>query len=115
MTLYSKLIKISALKQVKLLFAGEKKICDQMLDGISFPKDQCFADVTTNSVATLLSFGDTVARSKRSPEKLFVLLDMYEIMRELHPEVGNKSSLSLSLLPLSLTHTHRHRRRHRHI
>ncbi|XP_078154947.1 exocyst complex component EXO70A1-like [Carex rostrata] len=71
---------------VKLLFAGEKKICDQMLDGISFPKDQCFADVTTNSVATLLSFGDTVARSKRSPEKLFVLLDMYEIMRELHPE-----------------------------
>lgn len=77
-----------------------------MLDGISFPKDQCFADVTTNSVATLLSFGDTVARSKRSPEKLFVLLDMYEIMRELHPEVENKSSLSLSLLPsLSLTHT----------
>lgn len=35
----------------------------------------------------LLSFGDAIARSKRSPEKLFVLLDMYEIMRELHPEV----------------------------
>lgn len=35
----------------------------------------------------LLSFGDAIARSKRSPEKLFVLLDMYEIMRELHTEV----------------------------
>ena len=35
----------------------------------------------------LLSFGDAIARSKRSPEKLFVLLDMYEIMRELHSEV----------------------------
>ncbi|KAL5052476.1 hypothetical protein RYX36_033158 [Vicia faba] len=34
----------------------------------------------------LLSFGEVVARSKRSPEKLFVLLDMYEIMRELQPE-----------------------------
>lgn len=40
-----------------------------------------------NSVETLLSFGDAVAKSKRSPEKLFVLLDMYEIMHELQPEV----------------------------
>lgn len=38
------------------------------------------------SVAVLLSFGDAIAKSKRSPEKLFVLLDMYEIMRELHSE-----------------------------
>ncbi|KAJ3671389.1 hypothetical protein LUZ60_007468 [Juncus effusus] len=71
---------------VKLLFAGEKKICDQILDGVNIPKEQCFAEVTAGSVATLLSFGDTVARSKRSPEKLFVLLDMYEIMRELQNE-----------------------------
>ncbi|CAG7891161.1 unnamed protein product [Brassica rapa] len=35
----------------------------------------------------LLSFGDAIARSKRSPEKLFVLLDMYQIMRELHTEI----------------------------
>ncbi|CAN7037271.1 unnamed protein product [Brassica rapa subsp. trilocularis] len=35
----------------------------------------------------LLSFGDAIARSKRSPEKLFVLLDMYQIMRELHTEL----------------------------
>ena len=30
-------------------------------------------------------YGDT--RSKRSPKKSFVLLDMYEIMRELHSEI----------------------------
>ena len=35
----------------------------------------------------LLSFREAIARSKRSPEKLFVLLDMYEIMRELHSEI----------------------------
>ena len=34
-----------------------------------------------------LSFGDVIAKSKRSPKKLFVLLEMYEIMRELHSEV----------------------------
>uniref|UniRef100_A0A6V7QWA1 Exocyst subunit Exo70 family protein n=1 Tax=Ananas comosus var. bracteatus TaxID=296719 RepID=A0A6V7QWA1_ANACO len=71
---------------VKLLFAGERKICDQIFDGVNFQKNLCFAEVTVNSVATLLSFGEAVAKSKRSPEKLFVLLDMYEIMRELQSE-----------------------------
>ncbi|WMV53696.1 hypothetical protein MTR67_047081 [Solanum verrucosum] len=72
---------------VKLLFAAERKVCDQMFEGFEQIKDQCFADVTTGSVAMLLSFGDAIAKSKRSPEKLFVLLDMYEIMRELHSEI----------------------------
>ncbi|OMO68578.1 Exocyst complex protein Exo70 [Corchorus olitorius] len=72
---------------VKLLFAGEKKICDQILDGIDSLRDQCFSEVTANSVAVLLSFGEAIAKSKRSPEKLFVILDMYEIMRELQSEI----------------------------
>ncbi|CAA0822534.1 exocyst subunit exo70 family protein A2 [Striga hermonthica] len=72
---------------VKLLFAGEKKLCDEIFAGHDNLRDQCFAEVTTNSVAMLLSFGEAIAKSKRSPEKLFVLLDMYEIMRELQPEM----------------------------
>lgn len=72
-----------------MLFAGERKVCDQMYEGFDTLMDQCFADVTAGSVAVLLSFGDAIAKSKRSPEKLFVLLDMYEIMRELHSEVSN--------------------------
>ncbi|KAK6135982.1 hypothetical protein DH2020_030254 [Rehmannia glutinosa] len=71
---------------VKLLFAGERKVCDQIFEGFDSLMDQCFAEVTAGSVAVLLSFGDAIAKSKRSPEKLFVLLDMYEIMRELHSE-----------------------------
>ncbi|KAM3281164.1 exocyst complex component EXO70A1 [Capsicum chacoense] len=72
---------------VKLLFSAERKVCDQILEGFDSLNDQCFAEVTTASVAVLLSFGDAIAKSKRSPEKLFVLLDMYEIMRELHSEI----------------------------
>lgn len=72
---------------VKLLFAGERKVCDQIFEGFDSQSDQCFADVTASSVSVLLSFGEAIARSKRSPEKLFVLLDMYEIMRELHTEI----------------------------
>lgn len=75
------------LQQVKLLFAGERKVCDEMFEGFDSLGDQCFAEVTRSSVLVLLSFGEAIANSKRSPEKLFVLLDMYEIMRELHSEV----------------------------
>ncbi|KAL3825699.1 hypothetical protein ACJIZ3_021728 [Penstemon smallii] len=72
---------------VKLLFAGEKKVCDEIFEDNDTLRDQCFAEVTANSVAMLLSFGEAIAKSKRSPEKLFVLLDMYEIMRELKSEM----------------------------
>lgn len=92
---------------VKLLFAGERKVCDQIFEDLDPLKDQCFAEVTTNSVITLLSFGDAIAKSKRSPEKLFVLLDMYETMRELLPEIeaifGGKASAEMREAALSLT------------
>ncbi|XP_048528960.1 exocyst complex component EXO70A1-like isoform X4 [Triticum urartu] len=74
---------------VKLL-DGERKICDEVFEGISFNKDQCFSELAGTGVSvakTLLSFGDAVAKSKRSPEKLFVLLDMYEVMHEVRSEV----------------------------
>ena len=58
-----------------------------IFEGFDSLRDQCFGEVTTSSVSVLLSFGDAIAKSKRSPEKLFVLLGMYEIMRELHSEV----------------------------
>ncbi|KAL9318061.1 hypothetical protein ACSQ67_014578 [Phaseolus vulgaris] len=72
---------------VKLLFAGERKVCDEIFEGFDSLSEQSFADVTKISVSMLLSFGEAIARSKRSPEKLFVLLDMYEIMQELHSEI----------------------------
>lgn len=72
---------------VKLLYAGERIVCDQIFESFDSLRDQCFGEVTASSVSVLLSFGDAIAKSKRSPEKLFVLLDMYEIMRELHSEI----------------------------
>ncbi|MCO5603803.1 hypothetical protein L7F22_057955 [Adiantum nelumboides] len=72
---------------VKLLFSGERKLCDQVFHELEPHRETCFAEVTSNSVTMLLSFGEGIAKSKRSPEKLFVLLDMYETMRELFPEV----------------------------
>ncbi|KAL3698862.1 hypothetical protein R1sor_012938 [Riccia sorocarpa] len=72
---------------VKLLFAGERALCDQVLYRLDPVREKAFAEVTESSMMMLLSFGDVIARSKKSPEKLFVLLDMYETMRDLLPEI----------------------------
>ncbi|TVU16689.1 hypothetical protein EJB05_40264, partial [Eragrostis curvula] len=72
---------------VKLLFAAERKLCDQIFEGKHTLKDNCFAGVTAKSLSTLLSFGEAVTKSQASPEKLFMLLDMYEATLEFQPEV----------------------------
>ncbi|CAL4896809.1 unnamed protein product [Urochloa decumbens] len=72
---------------VKILLAGERKNCDQIFDGVIFNKDQCFAELAGSSVMALLSFGDTVAKSIRSHDNLFALLQMYGVMHELQSEV----------------------------
>lgn len=72
---------------MKLLFAAEKRICNQILDGVEPLGDQYFAEITTVSFDMLLSFGYAISISRRSSEKQFVMIDMYEIMRELQPEV----------------------------
>ncbi|XP_010482596.1 PREDICTED: exocyst complex component EXO70A1-like [Camelina sativa] len=70
---------------VKLLFAMEKKNCNQIMDGVEPLRDQSFAEITTVSFDMLLSFGYAIAIS-RSPDKQFVMIDMYEIMREFQSE-----------------------------
>ena len=74
-------------EQVKLLYARERIVCDQIFKCFDSLRDQCFGEVIASSVSVLHNFGDAIAKSKRSPERLFVLLDMYEIMRELHSKV----------------------------
>ncbi|KAK1322759.1 hypothetical protein QJS10_CPA02g01055 [Acorus calamus] len=92
---------------VKLLFAGERKVCDKIFEGMDSLRDQCFAEVSANSLFMLLSFGEAIAESKRLPHKLFVLLDMYEIMRELQSEIEilfeGKAGLEMRESALSLT------------
>ena len=81
-------ISLLCLIQVKVLFVAEQKVSGQIFDDFHYIEDQCFAEVTSNGMTMLLNFGDTIAKSERSPEKLFVLLDMYEVMLELQAEVN---------------------------
>ncbi|RWW02396.1 hypothetical protein GW17_00034516 [Ensete ventricosum] len=69
------------------LFSGERLLCDSVFAGSDSVRESCFADVTRDAAAQFLNFPELVARSKRSPEKLFRILDLHNAVAELWPDI----------------------------
>ncbi|KAL9247519.1 hypothetical protein vseg_020945 [Gypsophila vaccaria] len=65
---------------VRVLLTSEKEFCETIFDGEACDviREVCFVEAAKGSVLQLLNFGEAVAIGKRSPEKLFRILDMYE-------------------------------------
>ncbi|MCD7458376.1 Exocyst complex component EXO70I [Datura stramonium] len=72
----------------KKVFVSEKKLCCQVLgtvmDGVIWP--ECFVKIADKIMAVFFRFGEGVARSKKEPQKLFKLLEMFESLERLKPE-----------------------------
>ncbi|KAE9601385.1 putative exocyst complex component Exo70, cullin repeat-like-containing domain-containing protein [Lupinus albus] len=76
---------------VRVLLCGEKRLCDSVfsdLDENYLMKKICFNETAKGCVLQLLNFGEAVTICKRSPEKLFRILDMYEALRNALPDLG---------------------------
>ncbi|XP_059279441.1 exocyst complex component EXO70I-like [Lycium ferocissimum] len=73
---------------IKNVFVSEKKLCCQVLgtimDGVIWP--ECFVKIADKIMAVFFRFGEGVARSKKEPQKLFKLLDMFESLEKLKHE-----------------------------
>ncbi|KAK9684298.1 hypothetical protein RND81_10G200200 [Saponaria officinalis] len=72
---------VQALKiVVRVLLTSEKQFCETIFDGEACDviREVCFVEAAKGCVLQLLNFGEAVAIGKRSPEKLFRILDMYE-------------------------------------
>lgn len=79
---------IQALKvAIKVILASERKLCDKVFTGLSPWRETCFAELATGSMLYFLTFGKAIATTRRTPEKLSRILDMYEILRDLLPEI----------------------------
>ncbi|KAM0889551.1 hypothetical protein ACQ4PT_027628 [Festuca glaucescens] len=72
---------------VRVLLAGERRLCDQVLAVSDELKEECFLESTKGCIMQILNFGDAVAVCPRSPEKLSRILDMYEALAEVIPEM----------------------------
>lgn len=82
---------LNALKvSVKTLFNGERILCDHVFAISDSIRESCFAEIVKEGAMILLEFPENVAKkSKRSPEKIFRLLDMYAVISKHWPEIDS--------------------------
>ncbi|XP_010249452.1 PREDICTED: exocyst complex component EXO70B1-like [Nelumbo nucifera] len=77
---------IKAFKQCNTVyFPGERKLCESVFSCNPSIADSLFTNLTRGVLIQLLTFADAVTVTKRSTEKLFKFLDMYETFRDLAP------------------------------
>lgn len=79
---------------MRTLFYGERILCDHVFAASDAIRESCFGEITKDGAALLFGFPELVSRSsKKSPEKMFRLLDMYTAVSESWPEIEAVFSL----------------------
>ncbi|KAI8017539.1 Exocyst complex component EXO70E2 [Camellia lanceoleosa] len=72
---------------VPVYLASEKWLCDQIFGDLDSVSSICFAEASKASILQLLNFGEAIAVGPHQPEKLFRVLDMYEVLGDLGPDI----------------------------
>nr|GMC73102.1 exocyst complex component EXO70A1-like [Ipomoea batatas] len=85
---------------VRVLFASEKKLCEQVFEGLGTATDDaCFMETIKGPAIQLFNFAEAISISRRSPEKLFKILDLHDALSDLLPDIEvvfeSKSSESI--------------------
>lgn len=73
---------------VRTMFIGERILCDHVFSASLPIRQSCFIEITLDGALPLLSFPESVAKTKKlSAEKMFRMLDIYEAIAVLLPEI----------------------------
>ncbi|KAK2643181.1 hypothetical protein Ddye_024944 [Dipteronia dyeriana] len=72
---------------VKTLFYGERILCDYVFSVSDSIRESCFTEICKEGAMTLFGFPENVAKCKKTPEKMFRTLDLYEAVSDLWPEI----------------------------
>ncbi|XP_022721623.1 exocyst complex component EXO70A1-like [Durio zibethinus] len=85
---------------VRILFASEKKLCEQIFECVGTDIDDvCFVETVKGPAIQLFNFAEAISISRRSPEKLFKTLDLHDALMNLLPDIeavfDSKSSDSI--------------------
>lgn len=74
---------------VRVLFASEKRLCHGIFAGFNRVRDLCFAEVAKEPTMKLLGFGESLGMGRKSSDRLFGVLDMYDSLSKLMPDIDN--------------------------
>ncbi|XP_068657511.1 exocyst complex component EXO70E2 [Aristolochia californica] len=72
---------------VRVYLSSEKHLCDQIFLEFGSASRNCFVETSKGSMLQLMNFAEAIAIGPRSPEKLFRVLDMYEGLADLLPDI----------------------------
>ncbi|XP_059639361.1 exocyst complex component EXO70A1-like [Cornus florida] len=92
---------------VQFLFAREKQLCKQIFEGLGSggEDDECFTRTVKDHAIVFLNFAESVAVIRPSPEKLFKVLDLYNELSQLLPEIRDVIFRSESFLQIRVQAT----------
>lgn len=87
---------------IRIVFASEKKLCEQIFEGLGTAiDDACFMETVKGPAIQLFNFAEAISISRRSPEKLFKILDLHDALMDLIPDIDavfeSKSSESIRI------------------
>ncbi|KAI3809413.1 hypothetical protein L1987_25385 [Smallanthus sonchifolius] len=73
---------------VKTLFNGERILCDHVFASSDSIRESSYTEITKEGASILFGFPENVAKnSKKSPERIFRMLDMYTAIADRWPEI----------------------------
>ncbi|XP_061981899.1 exocyst complex component EXO70A1-like [Populus nigra] len=73
---------------VRILFASEKQLCEEIFYGIGTAiDDACFMETVKGPAIQLFNFAEAISISRRSPEKMFKILDLHDALMGLSPDI----------------------------
>lgn len=87
---------------VKTIFYGERLLCDYVFSASDSIRESCFNEISKEAATTLFGFPELVAKCKKSPEKMFRTLDLYQAVSDLWPEIESIFSFESTFAVRSL-------------
>lgn len=73
---------------VRILFASEKRLCEQIFEDLDTGiDDACFIETVKGPAIQLFNFAEAISISRRAPEKLFKMLDLHDALKDLLPDI----------------------------
>lgn len=72
---------------VRVYLASEKLLTDQIFGELGSVSSVCFAESSKAVMLQLLNFSEAIAIGPHQPEKLIRILDMYEVLQDLIPDI----------------------------
>ncbi|KAG7642410.1 Exocyst complex component Exo70 [Arabidopsis suecica] len=76
-------------RAVNTLFSGEQILSDHVFSSSSSTiRESAFAEITSQTALALFTFPEKMAKCRKSPEKIFLTLDVYQTIVDLLPKIN---------------------------